>query len=58
MKNTFKKLMATTLSLLFIGFILSSWQPGASSDGQNGGFVERPAYGLLNDLPLKETTHD
>lgn len=58
MKNTLRKLMAATLSILLIGLLLSSWQSGASSDGQNGGSIGRPTYGVLNDLQDKSVPHD
>lgn len=58
MKNTCRKLMAATLSMLLVGLLLSSGQSGASSNGQNSGSINQPAYGVLNDLPDKGAFHD
>lgn len=54
MKNIFKKITATTLSILLIGLIVSAWESGSFSDSLKDEITNRPVYGLFNDAPLKE----
>lgn len=58
MKNTFKKITATTLSILLIGLIVSAWESGSLSDSLKDGITNRPVYGTLNDAPDLLMPHD
>lgn len=58
MKNIFKKITATTLSILLIGLIVSAWESGSFSDSLKDEITNRPVYGVLNDLPPKDMPHD
>ncbi|MBD5527884.1 MAG: hypothetical protein HDR02_05660 [Lachnospiraceae bacterium] len=54
MKNFFKKITATTLSILLIGLIVSAWESGSFSDSLKDDITNRPVYGLFNDAPPRD----
>ncbi len=54
MKNIFRKIAATTLSILLIGLILSAWESGSFSDSLKDEITNPPVYGLFNDAPSKD----